>query len=277
MSESDSRSKGVRRGAVLAVSLVSLSIGLVIGWGYGRASAPLFALPVSDCAECGAATSPDESGGSSAALSSQLLADSMLTSLSLASRLASLQALLEELSEQGVTPSQAARGLIQGMSEEDLRTALDLLTPLSDEALAEVDDVRAFALRLCEIAIEGTFEEGGGGDGWAEGAVLFTAERDVHDPEPISATIFTADTEWIYAAVQVDEDTIDDVLMKWSRTDKPEILRLNRRRLESSSPYSAFGLRKDGGFPPGEYRVTFYTADEAMSPLATGRYRVEVE
>ena len=71
------------------------------------------------------------------------------------------------------------------------------------------------------------------------------------------------------------EDPGDSRLMiKWARADRPEILALRRHDLQGDRDWSSFFMFRPRGFSPGEYRVTVYTGDEAMSPLAMGTFSV---
>jgi hypothetical protein len=91
--------------------------------------------------------------------------------LRLAAHVNSLEDLIDEFSREDVEPREAVRELIRRMNDDDLTTVVTLAMRFGEDELEEVEDIRAFATRLADIAIEGTLEEApdpdGADSGWA--------------------------------------------------------------------------------------------------------------
>ena len=62
--------------------------------------------------------------------------------------------------------------------------------------------------------------------------------------------------------------------MKWTRLDDPEVVLFRTFPIRPGARYSEIPLEADRALPPGRYKVAFYSADEAMEPVASGRYSV---
>ncbi len=262
--------------------LVAASLGAVLGFWHGVAAAPLLEIQRAECetplASEGAVLTNAE--GASADSSSRdalsiALGESFATNVRLAAKLHSLEALLEELEHEGVTAAEAARRVIEGMSEDDLALTIGMLTRMSEDELDEIRDIRGYATRLSEIAISGTLEGlDDFEDGWDDDLVLFSDERNEHDPRAVASEAFDPETDRIWAMVPVHRVSADSLMVKWERSDRREILRLRRRPIPGRQEWVSFFLSKPMRWPAGQYRVTVYTGDEAMTPIAMGTYRV---
>ena len=62
--------------------------------------------------------------------------------------------------------------------------------------------------------------------------------------------------------------------MKWTRLDDPELVLFRPYPVTPGARYSEVWLRPDSNLRPGRYKVTFYSGDETMRPLASGLYSV---
>ena len=79
----------------------------------------------------------------------------------------------------------------------------------------------------------------------------------------------------IYATFPMEGYRGDEVFVKWYRSDDPEILLFDRYLIQREADYNYVWLDNETGWREGEYRVEFYSADEAMEKIAVGRYDID--
>jgi hypothetical protein len=189
----------------------------------------------------------------------------------------SLEDLIDELGRENVEPREAVRRLIGQMNDDDLTTVISLAMRFGEDELAEVEDIRAFATRLADIAIEGTLEEAPDPDE-AEGpmgAVLFSTVREEDDPESVAMDSFFENETEIFAHYPLPPEVDERLMLQWSRVDKPQMMVFRRHTPRRAGAYSVMSVRRGNGFAPGTYRVAIYQGDEEMAPLASGMYVVK--
>lgn len=172
-------------------------------------------------------------------------------------------------------PAEALGAVIDTLRDDEIIAALSTATGMEAEDLRDVRDLRALAQRMSEVALEGLV---GGAETPARDldTVYFSEEALSGDPsggdrakprtfsgkEPILATFSTADYP--------DER----VFMKWTRLDDPELVLFRPYPVTPGARSSEVWLRPKSNLRPGRYKVTFYSGDEAMRPLASGLYSV---
>ena len=195
------------------------------------------------------------------------LMESWMSGLRLAARVNSLEAIIEEMSAGDV--SRAVETSISQMSDRDLESVLASTVHLSREEIEDVGDLRAFANRLAEIAMEDTLmptDMDAGGD-----HVVFTTSPQMDD----SRSQFDAGESRIYAVFPTDYFDQEKVMVKWYRRDHPEILLLQRYPIVSGDEYGHVWLEPNRGWEQGQYKVDIYSGDESMTLVATGNYSVQ--
>ena len=193
--------------------------------------------------------------------------ESWLSGLRLAARVDSLEALVEEMSADDV--SQAVDASISRMSDRDLESVLASTIHLSREEIEDVRDLRAFAKRLAEIAMEDTLlptDLAAGAD-----RVVFTTSPRFDD----TRSHFDAGEERIYAVFPTDYFDQEQVMVKWYRRDHPEILLLQRYPIVVGDEYGHVWLEPNRGWEQGQYKVDVYSGDETMALVASGNYSVQ--
>jgi hypothetical protein len=203
----------------------------------------------------------------------QALADSWHTMLELAEKVESLELLVERFREQELDASRIVDDAISTMSDRELHTVVGSLAHLSPEELDEVSDMRAFAARLAEVAMQDTVVPGR--EMSAADRVVFDTRKTTRNSGTLARDRFDAGDSRIYAFFPTDHYERDTVMIKWLRGDRNQILAFERYPIRPGDAHGYVWLRPRGGWEPGQYQVDVYAADEEVTLLAHGRYRVE--
>jgi hypothetical protein len=98
----------------------------------------------------------------------------------------------------------------------------------------------------------------------------------VSDPRE---TFLTEETK-IFASFdssQLTDDNvlIDSVLVKWYRTDQPQILLMKSFPIRPLSNYNHIWLDRPRGWLRGDYQVEIYSFQDVTKLIATGKYNIE--
>ena len=212
----------------------------------------------------------------------------------LSSRVASLEALIDSLEAQRADVGVLGKQAISAMSDSEISAALMSTVQLSPDELGEVRDIRAFAERMLDVAMQGVTEPENDVPGTARvsfasacpavavstlQALALTAERAVKGPAGGEmaggpGARFPAGRRRLYANFPTPDPGREQVLVKWFRTDRPRILLMQRYPLRAGDTSAYVWLEPEGGWEVGNYQVDVYAADEAVSPLASGRYEI---
>jgi hypothetical protein len=166
-------------------------------------------------------------------------------------------------------------GLVEDMEVEEIHALMGEFVSLSPVHLREIEDLRAFASRMAEVALAGTFEPDREDEGAAEGPVLFATERAPNDPERVASTLFPAGEAIIHAMIPVDGFRGEQTVVKWIRLEPPQIVAFRRLSLVTDDAYYSYGLRRSAALQPGHYRVEVYRVDDELTPIAVGSYAIE--
>lgn len=195
--------------------------------------------------------------------------------LRLAAQVRSLEALLDAVRADD-DPRGRISAAIAGMGARELEAGIRAAIGLSDHELAAIGDVRAFAERLAEIAMEGillpasspsTSRQG------EAGVVHFTSEPLLHEPAERARSLFAPDAGRIHA-VFPSGDLGDRVLLRWIQVDPPRILLMQRYRIDPRDTFGYVWFEPDGEWATGRYQVEVYSADDAMERIAMGGFEV---
>jgi hypothetical protein len=161
------------------------------------------------------------------------------------------------------------------MQEDEIYSLMGDLVSLDRVHLEGIEDVRAFATRLAEVALAGSFEPIDE-DGFAQsGQVLFATERELDDPASVASTVFGIGEPIIHAMIPIGELRNEQTLLKWIRVEPPRIVAFRRLSLLSDQAYYSYGLRRSAALEPGRYRVEIYRVNDELTPIATGSYAIE--
>lgn len=202
----------------------------------------------------------------------QALEKSWLDMLRLASQVDSLESLVEELRKGELDHREMVWNAIANMSERELQSILASAARLSAEDLEEVSDLPAFAARLAEVAMEDIVEPGEAVTGASR--VVFTTAPETRDPLSVARTQFEPNQNRIYAVFPTEGYAQDAVMMKWYRSDPPQILLFERYPIQPGNAHGYVWLQPRGDWEPGQYHVDIYAADESVTRLARGRYTI---
>lgn len=245
--------------------LTGLLVGLAAGWWFGRLSKPAL-----ETAELAARK------GMEASRENELedaLSETWLATLRLAARVNSLESLTEQLQQNN--RDELLEGLFASMSDEELRGMLARTANLSPEELDDVRDIRTFAARLAEVAVEDLVEPADTEEPAGElGRVIFATRPETTIPKSIEQRFFAPSDTRIYAIFPTQGYQREAILAKWYRRDRIQILLFGRYSIAQGEAHSYVWLAPEGGWEPGEYQVDIFAADEAVTALASGRYRV---
>jgi hypothetical protein len=255
----------------LAISLAAFLAGAALG---------RFALGPGTCEEhCATPThlqaaEPSQTAGSNAREEEleRALESSWLDMLRLATKVESLESLLEELQGGDLDHRQLVQSAIANLGERELQSIVASAASLNAEDLEAIEDMPAFAARLAEVAMEDIVEPGAEPTGG--GRVLFTTSPETDDPASLARSRFTSQDARIYAVFPTADYAQGAVMIKWYRSDPPQILLFRRYAIRPGDRYGYVWLRPKDGWEPGQYRVDVYAADEAVTRLARGHYSV---
>jgi hypothetical protein len=172
-------------------------------------------------------------------------------------------------------PAEVLGVAIDTLRDDEILAALSTITDLDAEELRDVRDPRALARRMSEIALEDLIHAPR--DRPADLARVYFSE-DVLTDDPAhdgagTSRVFNG-KDPILASFPNEEYAGDRVFLKWSRLDDPGIVLFRPYTVTRGARYSEIWLEPDEGLAPGRYRVAFYSADEAMHPVASGNYSV---
>ncbi len=242
---------------IFAGALLGLLVGVTAGLWLGRPEE----------AERGSFVSGEEE-------LQQTLTDSWHTIFELAEKIDSLELLVENLREQELDARHIVEDAISTMSDRELHSIVASLAQLSPQVLDDVTDMRAFAARLAEVAMEDIVEPGR--ETSDVDAVVFATRPTMADPGSLAwEDRYDVDDSRIYAFFPTDRYEQDAVMVRLLASDRHRILVFERYPINSGDAYSHVWFYPKGGWEPGQYQVDVYSADEWVTPLAQGRYTVE--
>jgi len=197
------------------------------------------------------------------------LFDSWMNSLMLAARARSLESVIEEMQAGDVEPHELVRGVVSEMSESELELTIAMATDFSSEDLEDVEDVRAFATRLADIAMDGLIVDASDETGNAE--VVFSPSTDPAE----ARDRFSEDEGRIYAIFTTEGYDLPTVMLKWFRVDEPQLMLFRRFKIVVGRDAGWIWVDGEHEWDPGDYQVDIYSGDEEMTRLGVGRYVVE--
>jgi hypothetical protein len=269
--------RAITLGRAVAATAIALVVGIGLGW-LARSSFGAYRTPtgpprspgsVADVADPASTRAGAPRGDESAASG---LFEAWGQNMLLAAKLGELEDRLAEMKARGERLEDVVSGLLSDMSDREIEAAIRFATPLGDE-LEEVKDMRAYAVRLTTIALEGTLGPEGGADPVA--TVTFTDSRMGVRDAGAARDRFEPNAKPIFAVFDTDGYGLEEVMIKWYRTDVPEILLFRRHDIVIDRALNFVWLAPRDGWQPGSYQVDLYRAEEGLGRLASGRYSVE--
>jgi hypothetical protein len=197
----------------------------------------------------------------------------LFDNLLLSAKVQSLESAIDQLEQNDVDPRLLARTAIDRMSERELRQIVGLTTQLGAEAIEEIDDIREFAERLVDIAMEGTVIDQPHEAGLSE--VVFGVSEYEMEANGQAQTVLERQENRIYAFFPTDSYQGSTVMVKWYRVDEPEIVLFRRHSVTPGDQRGFVWVEQSAGWQSGHYQVDIFSGDASMDRLAFGRYEVE--
>jgi hypothetical protein len=188
----------------------------------------------------------------------------------------------DRLAEQN-DPIEILDAVIDSLRDDEIIAALSTATQMDPEELRDVRDPRAMAQRMSAIAMEDLIDTGRvESDDLARVRFSKDGPRDSNDSQGDSAPQAPGEggpsrfsgKDSIRATFSTADYADRRVFMKWSRVDEPEVVLFRPYPVTPGARTSEVALRHRSKLPPGRYKVAFYSGDETMRPLASGRYTV---
>jgi len=139
---------------------------------------------------------------------------------------------------------------------------------IDEDAIADIEDVRAFSKRLIDVALAEGEDSGQNGS-----AIITFSTSPVYGNRPISqdASVHRFDT--IFAHIQ-SSGQLDDAIVKWQELSTGEILLFKSHSLDPNDPSKYIFLRPRTGWKSGSYRVTLHTMDDQVNPISGNSYNI---
>ena len=249
-----------------------LSVGIVIGWlGHLQLATPhappaRIQSPEPDIMP-NPARPPGQAEENSARLWSEL-------AWAMAARAYDLEEALRQVEQTGNAPEAAIQQAIDQASDQEIATIISAVTQIDEEDLLANSDLRPFANRLADVALEGL-------DGESEGPppdqqVYFSPTTQNFDPLRSAESRFPKDQSRIFAFVELAPSGTPRVMVKWLNRDTRRIQTLQSMPYRSERPTWSF-LERGGDWDLGTYEVSFYSHDASMRLLARGEFTIYEE
>jgi len=168
----------------------------------------------------------------------------------------------------------AVENIVEQMNTQQLRSAITSLTNITSSELDQVDNLQLYANRLADIAMDAIVSEPAplvSGVNTVNFSTFFSPDTGAVNV----ASNFPADTNSIFASFPTSDYPGNKVIVKWSRTDDPNMLLFKRRTIVENMQENYVWLQMTYGWPAGQYRVQIYSADQNVALLAQGDYSIE--
>ena len=249
-----------------------LFFGIAIGWyGHLQMSTPLAPLASPQVPEPDVTPDPARPPGETEENSAQLWSE---LAWAMAVRAYDLEETLRQVEQTGNAPEVAIQQAIDQASDQEIATVISAVTRIDEEDLLANQDLRPFANRLVEVALEGL-------DGASEGpppdqTVYFSATTQDFDPRRSAESRFPKDQARIFAFVELAPSETPRVMVKWLNRDTRRIQTLQSLPYRSERPTWSF-LERGGDWDAGRYEVSFYSHDASMRLLARGEFTIDEE
>ncbi len=152
----------------------------------------------------------------------------------------------------------------------------------SDDVPSQIP-IKDFAVKLVKIAANGVLtpvqSESITNDPLPLPIYFDTSTNPDYSVSDPTETFFPEETK-IFASFdssQLTDDNVlvDSVLVKWYRTDQPQILLMKSFPIRPLSNYNHIWLDRPQGWPRGDYQVEIYSFQDDSNLIASGKYNIE--
>ena len=165
-----------------------------------------------------------------------------------------------------------------GLSSNDLFPILNNYLDLKTDTSQPSPNLKEVASRLAEIAAENILyplpAESTAGNTYSP--VYFSSLVDPENPEGHLQDDFFEDDVKIYASFDTRDYPEKFVLVKWYKTDSPDLLLFGKYPINKNKAHNYVWLKKPKGWLQGRYAVEIYSVNlnNNLRPIARGSYNV---
>lgn len=139
---------------------------------------------------------------------------------------------------------------------------------IDKDAIADIEDVRAFSKRLIDVALAEGEDSGQTGS-----AVITFSTSPVFGNQLISQSASVHKFDTIFAHIE-SSGRLDQAIVKWQELNSGEILLFKNHSLDPENPSKYIFLRPRSGWKSGSYRVSLHTMDDQVNPISGNSYSI---
>lgn len=202
------------------------------------------------------------------------IVESEWENVELSSQLNFLQSILKGASVDGGEARDLIRATIAKLDDDQIAAVISMTTQIKPEALQEIQNLSSFAVRLADIAMDGPLTETEASEPGPTYAISFHSSVRDFGSGADSLRRIASDGGRLFAIFPTNRYPLDQVMVKWFRTDAPEIMLMKRYPINIGKDHNWVWFDPEEGWSPGSYQVDVYSGDEAMEKFAVGRYIV---
>ena len=159
---------------------------------------------------------------------------------------------------------------INNMSDSDIRKKLNLI--LDEDHISDIQDTRAFAGRLAEVAMESTDENSGSSENTnIDVRISISSEIGYH--EMPTSDVVASKYKRLYANI-LSAEALDYVLVKWKNVSTDELLFYKGVSFNPVIDDQFIWTKPENGWERGVYQINIYKIDDELQLLANKRFTV---
>lgn len=163
-------------------------------------------------------------------------------------------------------------GLIDFIPEKQLTEFMGYA--LKDDEIQGLDNPRQFAKRFAqELALDDSPVSES-----SQSRIVMSLSSD--GTKPSITTFDISPSQKIYAHIHVGEGPglgDEKLFVRWVNSDTGEVILFDRKSVKKNQPNNWVSLKPSDGWKSGNYQVTYYRFDSAMTKLATAFYTVQLK
>jgi hypothetical protein len=167
-----------------------------------------------------------------------------------------------------ISPSVDYPELVTKIDNLPLPLVNEQIGKLFDEyALQQVNDTRAFAKRLLEVALKDQEENS------MEIDISFSTST-LAGVRPLGDRASVAKSDSIFGHISASGRLNENVVVKWQNLGTGEILSLTNQSLNTNGREQYIWARPKKGWQVGRYKASIYSMDDHVTPLGSGLFTI---